>query len=183
MHSLSLLLLGAVAGVNAMLGAEIEAVILPDNQFICADDCVHQGVFFGRTLAACPENETVVFLDKDGQPDTDPNTGSSLLCRGHPALSRPGYGQRERKADEVPQQCKLQPFTDPEEIGCMANKQSSEAPGQKLQWADVAKLVDQATGAAGQQGSQPQSQPQPQPSAGQKSREQCAKEGQDTVHH
>ncbi|KGQ07747.1 hypothetical protein BBAD15_g6926 [Beauveria bassiana D1-5] len=144
MHSLSLLLLGAAAGVNAMLGAEIEAVVLPDNQFICAEDCVHQGVFFG-TRAACLENETVVALDKDGQPSIDLNTGSSLVCRGHPVLSLPGRGQRERKADETPEQCDLQPITDPERIGCFSNRDIGGGPaGETLQWADVAKLVEEA---------------------------------------
>ncbi|KAM3471015.1 hypothetical protein MY5147_006079 [Beauveria neobassiana] len=180
MHSLSLLLLGAAAGVNAMLGAEIEAVVLPDNQFICADDCVHQGVFFG-TRAACLENETVVALDKDGQPSIDLNTGSSLVCRGHPVLSLPGRGQRERKADETPEQCDLQPITDPERIGCFSNRGlGGGSAGETLQWADVAKLVEEAAGAgaAGQQGSQPQAQPQAEPPAGQKSPEKCTKEGQ-----
>ncbi|KAM3459348.1 hypothetical protein NHJ6243_006948 [Beauveria neobassiana] len=175
MHSLSLLLLGAAAGVNAMLGTQIETVILPDNRYFCAEDCVHQGVFFGRTLAACPENETVVFLNKDGQPDIDRDTESSLVCRGRPALSKPGYGQRERKADdEVPRQCELRPI-DPERVsGCGSLKMSSNTSGETLQWADVAKLVEGAgAGAAGQQGSKPQPQPQPQPPAGQTSREKC----------
>ncbi|PMB63491.1 hypothetical protein BM221_010596 [Beauveria bassiana] len=176
MHSLSLLLLGAAASVNAMLGAQIETVILPDNRYFCAEDCVHQGVFFGKTLAACPENETVVFLNKDGQPDIDSDTESSLLCRGHPALSKPGYGQRERKADdEVPKQCELRPIPDPGTVfGCLSERVPSGTSGETLQWADVAKLVEgAAAGAAGQQGSKPQPQPQPQPPAGQTSREKC----------
>ncbi|EJP61278.1 uncharacterized protein BBA_09753 [Beauveria bassiana ARSEF 2860] len=63
MHSLSLLL-GAAAGVNAILGGKIDAVVLPGNQFICANNCVHKRVFF-RTRATNPNDklETVQWAD------------------------------------------------------------------------------------------------------------------------
>ncbi|KAM3440497.1 hypothetical protein NHJ13734_003264 [Beauveria thailandica] len=166
MHSLSLLL-GAAAGVNAMLGSEIDAVVLPGNQFLCADNCVHQRVFFG-TSGACLENEIVLLQDEDGyfsQPGFEPD----FTCRGAPVLSYPGHSQRERTADQVPKQCDLSPLTDPNDIACLANREV----GTKLKivkWADVEKLLEEA--AAGGASVTPQ---QP---AGQKSREQCAREGQ-----
>ncbi|PQK13016.1 hypothetical protein BB8028_0003g16300 [Beauveria bassiana] len=166
MHSLSLLL-GAAAGVNAMLGGKIDAVVLPGNQFICANDCVHKRVFFG-TRATCLENETVLLLDENGQLSV-PGFPLEFLCREDPLLSVPGQRQRERRAGEAPEQCDLYPLTDPNEIYCESNRN----PNGKLkivQWADVEKLLEEA--AAGEGSSTPQQPP------GQKSREQCAREGQ-----
>ncbi|TQW00229.1 hypothetical protein IF1G_00160 [Cordyceps javanica] len=145
MYSLPLLL-GAAAGVNAIFGANIEAVLLDGNQYLCADSCAHQGFFFGPK-ASCRADETVLSVDEDDQPVADAITGGPFYCRGDPTLSSPYVHHRERKAGETPEQCDLWRYEDPDRLGCFVYKMPGEEgpDGETLQWADVAKLAQEDT--------------------------------------
>ncbi|TQV97140.1 hypothetical protein IF1G_04380 [Cordyceps javanica] len=124
MRSLALLI-AAAAGINAMLGAEVNAVVLPGSRYLCADNCQEQGILFGQE-GTCWESEAVVRTKVDGTDEFDIVNESFTCPRNKHLNGQPAW--RERNQTEAPPPCEIKPFTDREKLGCMSNK--IVAPGE-----------------------------------------------------
>ncbi|KAF5130983.1 hypothetical protein E5D57_007332 [Metarhizium anisopliae] len=53
------ILLSAAAGVNAIIGGEVQAVQISNETHICADNCVYDGIYFAQQGYFCPVKEVV----------------------------------------------------------------------------------------------------------------------------
>ncbi|KAJ6779725.1 hypothetical protein PWT90_02068 [Aphanocladium album] len=129
------LLLGAVAGVNAILGGEVIGVKIAEGKFICADDCTFNGAFFGQRGFYCPMGEVIHRVKQDGTDDT----WFRYQCAGDKLPS--GFTERARRAGEEPEQC----FSVDGEFECAANKGAGGPKNPKtIEWSEVAEQLKTA---------------------------------------
>ncbi|KAK8927116.1 hypothetical protein H634G_01920 [Metarhizium anisopliae BRIP 53293] len=70
------ILLSAAAGVNAILDGHVRGVQISETEYICADNCVHAGIYFAQLGHLCPVKE-VVRREQGGELDEFPYD-----CRG-----------------------------------------------------------------------------------------------------
>ncbi|OAA37611.1 hypothetical protein BBO_07641 [Beauveria brongniartii RCEF 3172] len=129
------LLLGAAAGVNAILGGEVIGVKVAEGEYICADDCAYNGVFFGQTGFYCRLEEAVGRVTPDGTDDT----WFPYQCAGAELAN--GYTERPRREGEEPRQC------DPAngESDCLSNKSLGGPKNPKtIEWSEIAEQLKKA---------------------------------------
>ncbi|KAK9444745.1 hypothetical protein VB005_01809 [Metarhizium brunneum] len=102
MLALSFLL--CAAGVKAMLGIKIDGVQISDNEYVCAEGCAFDGVFFQDDGSVCAVEELVVALNDDGK--VDPNN-MEYVCAEAAEASKAYWSTRPRKNGEEPESCFL----------------------------------------------------------------------------
>lgn len=160
------LLLSAAAGVNAILGGEVSAVQISEDSFICADDCVHEGVYFAQRGYWCPEKEIIVRVDAKGNDDH----WFPFDCTG--AKLPNGYRERQRSNGDKPApKCDVMKSIDTEPNLCASNKSGGGKAGKTVQWSEVEKELKLVTSEGGQ------ATPEKNKPARQKSQQQCAEIG------
>ncbi|KAM3454103.1 hypothetical protein NHJ6243_008965 [Beauveria neobassiana] len=160
------LLLSAAAGVNAILGGEVRAVKISDTSYICAESCVHDGVFFAQRGYFCPEKEAVLVVSLKFPDFPIPD------CTG--ATHREGFSERQPSSGEELPKCGIHKSVDNEPDLCFFYRDSGSGKVKKtIQWSDVEKeLESSATSEGGGQGTPEENQP-----AAQKLPQQCVEIG------
>ncbi|EJP61630.1 uncharacterized protein BBA_09402 [Beauveria bassiana ARSEF 2860] len=161
------LLLGAAAGVSAMIGREISAVELTPNSFFCAEDCVHEGVYFSSLGNYCLEKDIIVNVNANGEDQIDEATGNALDCRGAKLVSGATGVRQFSNAEKDLYKCDVENATEPSDFACYSFKSAGFA-GITVKWADIAKELKSTT----RQGTPQENKPTPE-----KSEEECAKIG------
>ncbi|KAM3497433.1 hypothetical protein MY10362_009218 [Beauveria mimosiformis] len=129
------LLLGAAAGVNAILGGQVIGVKDADaeGKYICADDCAYKGAFLGQSGFYCPLGQVFRTVKPDG---TD-NSWVPYQCAGDKLPA--GYTERPRREGEEPEQCSST------EIECTSNRGSGELKNPKIiEWSEIAEQLEKA---------------------------------------
>ncbi|KGQ05067.1 hypothetical protein BBAD15_g9685 [Beauveria bassiana D1-5] len=99
-----------------MINIEVEDVKLSEKSYICADDCTYEGVFFAQKRYFCPEKETIIKVQANG------NTNFLFYDYNGTKLEK-GLSQRQRSRGEEPPNCGVQEFEDSnEETTCFSFK-------------------------------------------------------------
>ncbi|KID73456.1 uncharacterized protein G6M90_00g062220 [Metarhizium brunneum] len=134
------ILLSAAAGVNAILGGEVQAVQISNTTHICADNCVYDGIYLAQKGYFCPVKE-VVRQEEGGKL----REWYSYDCRG--AKPAPGVVHAPLKGKEAPRNCTLFPG-DLTKVSpsCIADKEVGGGGGTKiLQLSELTEMLKSAT--------------------------------------
>ncbi|KAK9438551.1 hypothetical protein VB005_06697 [Metarhizium brunneum] len=148
----ALLLLSAVAGVNAILGGEVRGIQITDEKYICADNCAYRNVYLTQRGIFCVKEEAVVVEDKKfGSIELD------FDCKG--ALPPAYYTERPPSSGEEPRECEVRRINS-EELLCSSNRSFNGKELKMVSWKEVEKL--QSATSEGGQGTPEENKPAPQ---------------------
>ncbi|KID66189.1 uncharacterized protein G6M90_00g068060 [Metarhizium brunneum] len=140
MLALSFLL--CAAGVKAMLGIKVDGVEITDKEYVCADDCTFEGVWFGENGNVCAAKELVVVLH-DGK--VNPKNIEYACAEA----ANPEWSTRPPMNGEEPESCfldKIDPLS-PVKYNCEAKRISKDkkvdvnADPVLEQWSEVRKML------------------------------------------
>ncbi|KAM3436916.1 hypothetical protein NHJ13734_004880 [Beauveria thailandica] len=129
------LLLGAAAGVNAILGGEVIGVKVAEGEYVCADDCTYNGAFLGQSGFYCPLEEAIHRVKSDGTDDT----WFPYQCAG--AKLPKGFTERPRREGEEPSKC----YSVEGEFECLADRSLGGPENPKIiEWSELAEQLKKA---------------------------------------
>ncbi|KAM3554065.1 hypothetical protein ARSEF4850_006623 [Beauveria asiatica] len=129
------LLLGAAAGVHAILGGEVLGVKVAEGEYVCADDCAYNTAFLGQSGFYCPLEEAVHRVKSDGTDDTE----FPYQCAGDKIPK--GYTERPRREGEEPRKCVLAEG----ESECLSNRSIGGPEHPKIiEWSELAEQLKKA---------------------------------------
>ncbi|OAA47189.1 hypothetical protein BBO_02644 [Beauveria brongniartii RCEF 3172] len=139
------LLLSAAAGVNAILGGEVNSVMVTETSFFCADACTFGGVYFGQAGYFCPEKEVIARLDAKGNLDRN----FPFDCIG--MEKKYGFKSRQRSSGEEPRKCPVGEVTANSKPDACEAFRAPGAGSEIVQWADIEKQIKAAAPPKSQQ--------------------------------
>ncbi|KAK9440168.1 hypothetical protein VB005_04789 [Metarhizium brunneum] len=131
------ILLSAAAGVNAILDGHVRGVQISKTKYICADDCVHAGIYFAQLGHFCPVKE-VARREQGGELDVFPYD-----CRG--AKKPDGVVFAPHKDGEKPDNCTLN-IGDAADVNSACSANRIFGAGTKiLQLSELTEMLKSAT--------------------------------------
>ncbi|KAM3524043.1 hypothetical protein NHJ13051_004756 [Beauveria bassiana] len=132
------LLLGAAAGVNAILGGSVMNVKISENLYICANGCAYEGAYFDMDGFYCPLEEVVRVEAPEGIDDLLP-PDTPYQCAGV-ELSN-GLTERPRRDGEEPFKCTLARKNNQ----CLSTKSSGGSENKETtEWLEVVEELKKA---------------------------------------